>query len=258
VLNRHVREFCDLAPLGLSIEPENLHSPFTRGSNAFLSTLQWLDKMTFGFVGMEMPRWVFYDCSEMPGGICGFVAPMHELPPAIVRAWRRSPDYEGPYPVSMAIAIPMVPEGAWLKHTLCSINELTEVLPAGLRTLSFAMALRLFQVKVIYSTTQWRSSELRVHSKFGELELLTAYTPAHTEPRTLTHRFEVTEARLDKALSGREAYSDPPPSAFFVDAHDVEAMIRLQRELESGRRIYVCGRPVRDGSATYVPLRYGD
>jgi hypothetical protein len=165
-------------------------------------------------------------------------------------------NYSEAMPVSMAICIPMLPSGSWLKHTLCSINELTVMAaPAGLRTITFAMALRLFRVKALYSTTQWRASELRVHTKFGELELLTAYTPAHTEPRTLTYRFDVTEERLARALSGQDSYSPAPDDVVYLDADDVDAMIRLQKNLEEGRRVWVSGRPIRDGSTTWIPLR---
>jgi hypothetical protein len=207
--------------------------------------------MTFGLAGMEMPRWVFYDCSEIPGGICGFTMPLSALPGSIFRG---SPFEGGPpqnMAVSMAIAIPLLDEGSWLKHTLCSLNEVCQAAaPAGLRTLTFAMALRLFRVETLYSTCQWRSSELRVHTKFGDLELLTAYTPAHTEPRTLTYRFRVTPERLAHALAGKDAYNEPVPGAFYLDADDVPSMLRLQREIEAGRRVFVGGRPVRDGSTT--------
>lgn len=256
VVNRGLRPYCNLAPLGLTIPPENLRSPFSRASDVFLDALAWLDRMTFGFSGMEMPRWVFYDCSELPGGIVGFTMPFEEIPRSILLGSDQPRGYPINWPVSMAIAIPVIPEGAWLKHTLCSINEVSHLAaPAGLRTLTFAMALEFFKVETLYSTTQWRGSELRVHSKFGELELLTAYTPAHSEPKSLTYRFRVTPERLQRALSGRDAYVAPPADAFHLDADNVDDMIGVQRRLEAGERIVVCGRPIRDGSTTWVPLR---
>jgi len=256
VVNEQVRPYCNLTPLGLSIPPENLVNPFTRASDEFLDALAWLDRMTFGFVGMEMPRWVFYDCSEMPGAICGFTLPFDSVPASVVQGAPAVSTYRGPWPVSMAIAIPLVAEGCWLKHTLCSLNELAHMAaPPGLRTITFALALDLLRVKTLYSTLQWRSSELRVHVKFGDLELVTAYTPAHSEPRTLTYRCEVTPERLRRGLSGREAFRPDPPNAFYLDADDIDEMIGVQRRLEAGERIFVCGRPIRDGSTTWVPLR---
>lgn len=256
VLNQQIQPFCDLSPFGLNVDEDLLFSPFDRGSHQFLSALQWLDRMTFGFSGMEMPRWVFYDCSEMPGGICGFTIPREELPQFILSGSEAIDSYEGPLPVSMAIAIPMIPAGCWLKHTLCSVNELVEeAAPAGLRTLTLAMALKLFRVRTLYTTTQWRSSELRVHTKFGELELLTAYTPAHSEARTLTYRFNVSDESIKRALSGKDAYSDPPSGVSYFDADNVDGMTDLQRKIENGERYFVCGRAVRDGSTTWIPLR---
>ena len=256
VVNKQIQPFCDLSPFGLEIEGERLYNPFDRSSDDFLSALQWLDRMTFGFSGMEMPRWVFYDCSEMPGGICGFTLPRDELPSSDFWEAAPTPSYEGPIPVSMAIAIPMIPRGSWLKHTLCSMNEVVEeAAPAGLRTLTLAMALRLFQVETLYTTTQWRCSELRIHTKFSDLELLTAYTPAHSEARTLTYRFDVTDKKLARALSGRDAYRPEPTDSVYFDADDIDSMIQLQYKIEAGGRFFICGRPVRDGSTTWIPIR---
>ena len=256
VVNKQIQPFCDLNPFGLTIADERLLSPFERSSDGFLSALQWLDQMTFGFSGMEMPRWVFYDCSEMPGGICGFTLPREELPPSEFWGATHASGFSGPIPVSMAIAIPMIPAGSWLKHTLCSINELIEeAAPAGLRTLTLALALRIFRVETLYTTTQWRCSEMRVHTKFGDLELLTAYTPAHSEARTLTYRFDVTDEKLAKALAGRDAYSPQHDDARLFDADDIDSMIELQRRIEAGGRFLICGRPIRDGSTTWIPIR---
>jgi hypothetical protein len=256
VLNEQIKTFCNLQPLGLSLEKGQLISPHSRQSDSFLSAVQWLDKMTFGFAGMEMPRWVFYDCSEMPGGICGFCLPSERIPGSLFQQDSCAALEMELMPISMAIAIPMVQEGSWHKHTLCSINEMSSlVAPAGLRTITFAMALDLFQVKTLYSTTQWRSSELRIHTKFGELELLTAYTPAHSDPRTLTYRFQVNKKRVARALSGRDCYQKTPENAFFMDADNTGEMISVQKRLEAGEKISVCGRPIRDGSTTWIPLR---
>ncbi|MCA9562595.1 MAG: hypothetical protein KC561_03855 [Myxococcales bacterium] len=255
VINKQIRPFCDVRPLGLEIPPHNQYNPFLRSADDFLNGIQWLDRMTFGFYGMEMPRWVFYDCSEMPGGICGFTMPREEIPESLFSHRPPATEFKGEFPVSMAIAIPMVPAGSWLKHTLCSINELSHTAPPGLRTITMALTLSLFRVRTLYATTQWRASELRVHTKFGELELLTAFTPSHTDDHTLTFRFDVSQQRITRALAGKEAYAAVPPDAFFVDADDAAGLIALQRDLEAGHRLFICGRPVRDGAITWVPVR---
>lgn len=256
VLNDPVRPNCDLSPLGLEIAPEHQFNPFSRSSNNYLDWLAWLDRKTFGLLGMEMPRWVLYDCSEMPGGICGFCMPFDSLPRSMFQGAIPKVSASTPVPVSMAIAIPVAEKGGWLKHTLCSINEIShQAAPPGLRTITFAMALAVFKVKTLYSTLQWRSSELRIHVKFGDLELLTAYTPAHTEPRTLTYRLSVEPEGLQRGLAGKTAYRDAPSNSFYLEADDVDGMIELQHRIEAGERIFVCGRPIRDGSSTFVPLR---
>ena len=39
--------------------------------------------------------------------------------------------------------------------------------------------------------TQWFSPAIRLHSHYGFFEVLTAYTPAHSYPRTITYRLNV-------------------------------------------------------------------
>src|SRR6185436_12139699 len=82
VIPDHFRDRVSTRPLG--VEVRNLLNPQDVGSARFLHLLERVDDMIFGPIGMEMPRWVFYDCAEMPGGMFGFAKPARALP-----AWLR-------------------------------------------------------------------------------------------------------------------------------------------------------------------------
>jgi hypothetical protein len=89
------------------------------------------------------------------------------------------------------------------------------------------------------------------------LELLTAWTPAHSDPRTLTYKLEVTPALLARALLSRPDSDPGGPDIRWVDCDDAQGLIALHREIESGRRLLVAGPPKIDGSYVRVPIREG-
>ena len=237
----------DAQPFG--IETTWHVDPLRAGSETFLDLLQRLDALTFGNEGMPMDKWVFYDCAELPGFIYGFAAPAGELTASERRLFGLEAGYDGPVPLSMYIAIPMVEEGAWFGHNLASLGRtFPERRLQYLGTITKAIALKAFRVERFLGATQWRSKALYIHTKFGPLDLLTAYTPAHSMPETLTYAFDVTEASLRAAAGDPDVVLTFPEPTMELDAADEEGMKALQREIEEGARFLLCGPPaVREG-----------
>ena len=252
-------------PAGMEL-PEALHfNPHRADCGPFLDILQRLDECCFGLRDMAMPRWTFYDCAEVPGGIFGFARPAVELPGWARQALRVDDGYVGPVPLSMYMAIPMLEPGAWLGHSLGSLDEVAPgAAPAGLALLTMAAGLYQFGVRTVYGVTQWRSSQLAVCARFAPLELVTAWTPAHTDPRTLTFRFPATAERTERALAAdsrvsRESADGPIRGPIrapirWIDCDEDEALRALQADIESGRRFHIVGAPLVDGSSTSVPV----
>jgi len=244
-------------PWGIDLSPELRFDPLRVSSSAFLNILSRLDALTFGPVGLSMPRWVFYDCAEMPGGIFGFARPAAAVPEWVRRALHVEEGYEGPVPLSMYVAIPMLEPGAWHTYTLCSLNEVAPgSAPAGLRLLTQAAGLHTFGIEAAVGATQWRSPKLSVHARFGPLDLLTAWTPAHSDPWTLTFRFPVDPDRIERALAP-ETVAPTRHDVRWVDCDDERELRSLQAEIEGGSRYQVVGGPVTDGSFTRVPISAG-
>jgi hypothetical protein len=242
-------------PPWVDISPELRFDPMKLRSGPFLNILQRLDELTFGAVGMTMPRWVFYDCAEVPGGIFGFARPAADIAEWVRRALQVPADYTGMVPLSMYVAIPMLEPGAWHTYTLCSLNEVAPgSAPGGLRLLTEATGLQLFDIRTAWGATQWRSPKLAVHARFGPLDLVTAWTPAHSDPWTLTFHFPASRDRIDRALAPGEPDARGA-DVRWVDCDEAGELQGLQRQLESGRRFQVVGAPVIDGSYTRVPIR---
>ncbi len=249
------RPHFDLAPFGLSIKDEHVFNPMKLSSERFLLLLQEMDRLTFGPEGMPMPRWVFYNCSELPGGIMGFGRRAGEMTESERAALGIADDYDGLVPYSMFIAIPMLPAGDWMGHNLCSMNS---VLPdSGLKSLGSvtkAFGLYTYRTRVLYGATQWHSKALHIHVKFGPLDLVTAYTPAHSEPMTLTYRVAITLNGLLNACGDPSASIDRPEPTLLLDADDADTVRSLQDEIEQGARYQIVDRPRYEDDRTIIPI----
>jgi hypothetical protein len=121
---------------------------------------------------------------------------------------------------------------------------------AGLGASTLELALRAAGATRAYAATQWRDPELEVLARFAPLELLTAWTPAHSDPATLTCRFEVSAARLGAGEGSGRAGPDR-----WIGADDPSAQRDLQALLEDGRRFRIIGPPRHEGGRSGLPIR---
>lgn len=250
------REYLDLAPFGVEIRPENALNPMRVSSQVFLAMLQELDALTFGPEGMPMPRWVFYDCSEMSGAIFGFGRPAKELDAETRKTYGVPVDYVGLVPFSMYIAIPMADRGSWFGHNLCSISPtLPHLGLRGLGSVTKSLALKTFRTQRFYGATQWDSKALYIHSKFGMLGLMTAYTPAHSDPLTLTYFFDVTDDCLRAAAGDEGITMERPDPEEWVTCTNVARLLELQDAIEAGAKYVVPIAPrMDDDGVLLVPV----
>jgi len=253
----------NLRPGNLSIPQDNVLNPQHRRHAEFLRMLQLVDRLTFGPFGMEMPSWVFYDCAVMPGAVFGLAMPASSLEPWARDAMQIPADYAGLVPVSQFIAIPMLQgfagnravPGTWLVYTLESLNQVSPGIgPAGLLELTLFLGLQVFPIEELWGTTQWRSPKLMTYADLGPLDLVTAYTPAHSLPRTLSFRLSVAELHLTTLLVSPRMHPHAPPPNVLLDVDDPDALIALQLALEAGERVRVVGHPLVHGAHVRVPL----
>jgi hypothetical protein len=244
----------DLAPLGLRIARANIFDPLRRSSSAFLTRLERLDALTFGPEGMPMPRWLFFDGAEMPAAIFGLGRDAGSLSAHARTMFGLSTNDEGLVPYAMYIAVPMMRRGSFMGHNLASLNR---VLPEeglrGLASATKALGIALLRARRVFGATQWRSPALAVHTRFGALELVTAYTPAHSNPRTLTYCFPVTRPRLRAAIDPPQR-ATRPHRARWIDADDDDALRALHDEIRSGARWAISGPPRIEGERVRVPI----
>lgn len=246
----------DAAPFGIPIA--EVINPLLMSSGPFLERLQRLDALCFGPEGMPMDKWVFYDCAELPGFTYGFATPVADLDAREREAFRLPSDAKGIVPLSVYITIPMYEDDAWFGHNLSSLNRTFHWRDMHhLASITKAMALKAFRVKHLVGATQWRSNALHIHTRFGPLNLDTAYTPAHTTAETLTYSLDLTDDALRAAMGDPDITLVRPAVELELDADDTEAMKALQREIEAGARYQLVDRPRTQDRRRLHPLAKG-
>lgn len=243
----------DRAPFGVALAPQDCLDPTRVHSGPFLDLLQRLDALTFGPLGMSMPRWALYDCGELPGFVLGMGAEAADLNPRARRAMQVPKGYEGLVPLSMYITIPMLGQGCWLGHSICSLNEVSPgATRPGLRLLSMALGLRALGAQRVWGSTLWSSPKLEVLSRFAPLRLQAALLPAHSEPASCVFTFEVEPTRFERALS---LVRVPAPRVQrSLDIHDMQQLRALQEDLQRGEAWSLVGAPVVQGARVMAPL----
>jgi len=197
-----------------------------------------IESQAFGAKNMEMPRWVFFDCGVVPGFVAGFAIRTKALDKRVRDQLLLEDDHEWT-PLSLFIIIPTMGPGEWVAHNLCSINALVpkEDRMYGLGFLSKAFGLWYANVKTCVGFTQWGNAAIKLHSYYGSFQVLTAFTPLHSYPRTLTYRVQTDPTMWPHFLSKTEIKKFSQSykhSGRSVSPEDNLSLKGLQRALEDG------------------------
>jgi hypothetical protein len=105
----------------------------------------------------------------------------------------------------------------------------------GIGFISKAFGLWYANVNSCCGMTQWTSPSVRLHSNYGDFEILTAYTPVHSYSRTVTYRLIVDVDTWPGFFTKAErpGFSERYVSTGFeVDPTSDQSLIAFQRRLE--------------------------
>ena len=227
-----------------------IKNPLCMDEVDFADQILRLESRAFAATNMPMPRWVFYDCAIMPGFVAGFAMHRSIASEEIIQLLQPKDDTEW-LPISLFIIIPAMAQKEWIAHNLCSMNSMVSPKNQvyGLGFLTKAFGLWYANVEMLCGITQWASPAVRLHTHYGDFEVLTAYTPVHSYARTLTYRM-VTDAREWKRFFTREQAPDFDSkyeyAGFEVDPKDDATLISFQRRLEAkGERYFLNAAQLR-------------
>lgn len=205
----------------------------------FAEKIYYIEGHAFGPSNMAMPRWVFYDCAIIPGFVAGFAMKTASLPLAIRKVMPVKEEEEWT-PLSLFIIIPTMAKGQWVAHNLCAINSLLPEADRfyGLGFLSKAFGLWYANVESCLGITQWGSPALKLHTHYGHMEIVTAYTPVHSHAKTITYRVEVDTHCWEKFFTREEdlkfleLYGQTNMS---INPQDESSMISLHQKIQAGQ-----------------------
>lgn len=194
-----------------------IFDPLKLESSSFIEKVLKMDALCFGEGQMAMDKWVLLDCAMMPGAVVGFYIECSHL--SVKDREVLGVAEKDIFPLSMYIAIPSIKnEGTWFGHNLSSLNGKVELSLRGLGQQTKLLGQYLLQIKTQQGATQWDSPSIHIHLKFGGMKILSAWTPAHSHPKTLVY----------------ETLKNFIPSKTFEISGEKEELIELQRRVESG------------------------
>lgn len=216
----------------------------------FANQILRLESAAFESSQMAMPRWVFFDCAIIPGFVAGFAMRTKALPDELRELLQPEPDSEWS-PLSLFIIIPTMGAQEWVAHNLSSANSVLkpEKRLYGLGFLSKAFGLWHANVETCCGMTQWSGHALKLHSYYGPLEILTAFTPVHSFAETLTYRLRVDSSYWP------HFFGDQPIASFAqnyvatehkIDRSSTTSLIDFQKRIEKNEGpFYLDGNEIR-------------
>ncbi len=220
----------------------NWKNPLDPDEIEFAEQIFHLENTAFGPQAMPIPRWVFYDCAVMPGFVCGFAMKTERLPESIRKVFKPYPNLDWT-PLSLFIIIPTLKKGEWVAHNLCAVNSLLAEKDRlyGLGFLSKAFGLWYANVETCCGVTQWGNPAIKLHSHYGHMQVLTAYTPVHTHAPTMTYRSYVNPDiwglffQKDEDLTFLENFE---PAGLQIDPQSLTSMKGFHQKILKNEKEY--------------------
>jgi hypothetical protein len=245
--NATVLETLDTEPCGIPVTPLDFLGPYDHAWKLedLMRVYNVLNATAFGPKAIPLPNWVMIDLGLLPSAFLLVTLPADRAAAALTDARRSAAErerigavlpavlaearrlrYDGPIPVAGYCAAPTPAPGAWVGWSLCS------AIP-GLGTVAKGVALEAYGARTLAGVAQFYDRALRVHRKFGPMELLAAVLDLHPVKHTMAYRTDVFG-------SGDGSEQSRPTRTLMLDARDLDAQSELQRRIDAGAsRFYI-------------------
>jgi hypothetical protein len=239
--NATVIKTLDLRPCGVAVTPLDFLGPYDHvwKLEDLMRVYNVLNATAFGPKAIPLPNWVMIDLGLLPSAFLLVTLPADRaaaaltdprrpdsererigavLPAVLAEAERLG--YDGPIPVAGYCAAPTPAPGAWVGWSLCS------AIP-GLGTVAKGLALEAYRCKTLAGVAQFYDRALRVHRKFGPMELIAAVLDLHPVKHTMAYRTDVFAA-------GEGCDQTRATRTLMLDARDLDGQWELQRRIDAG------------------------
>jgi hypothetical protein len=226
----------DTAPFGVPVTTlDFLAPPAAAWSVADLMRVyNVLNASAFGEKGIPLQNWVMIDLGLLPSAFLLVTLPLERARDAVseergygserahtgqvlgaVLAEAERLGYHGPIPVAGYCAAPTPIPGGWVGWSLCS------AIP-GLGTTTKALGLEVYRATTLTGVAQFTDQALRVHRKFGRMEIVCAVLDLHPVSHTLVYRTDVHDDDSERA-----------PTTW-MDARDLDFQREMQAKIDAG------------------------
>jgi hypothetical protein len=233
----------ETAPFGVPLTPlDFLEGPEARSDAWAVADLMRvynvLNATAFGDKGIPLQNWVMIDLGLLPSAFLLVTLSRARARAAVREERGYAPErahttqvlsavlaeaerlgYEGPIPVAGYCAAPTPVPGGWVGWSLCSSIP-------GLGTTTKGLGLEVYRATTLTGVAQFTDQAIRVHRKFGRMQILSAVLDLHPVPHTLVYR---TDVHSDDAES--------TPSTW-MDARDLEFQREMQAKIDAGASRY--------------------
>jgi hypothetical protein len=254
--NEAVLDQLDTRPFGLSMLCLDLLGP---PQNAWtqadmMRVYNVLNATAFGDKGIPLQNWVMIDLGLLPSAFLlvtltqqGALAALERARNdrgrehsaqvlAAVLAEADRLNHRGPVPVAGYCAAPTPVAGEWVGWSLCS------ALP-GLGTTVKGVALEVYRANTLTGVAQFTDQALRVHRRFGPMEVMAPTLDLHPVPHTMVYRTQVYGPDTEQAPT------------MWLDARDLDAQREMQERVDAGTsRYFILSPGLADGQVPILEL----
>jgi hypothetical protein len=254
--NEAVLHQLDTSPFSLSVVGLDLLGP---PQNAWtqadmMRIYNVLNVAAFGDKGIPLQNWVMIDLGLLPSAFLLVTLTQvaarralaqaqsdrrrehsaHVLAAVLAEAERL--DHRGPVPVAGYCAAATPVAGEWVGWSLCSAVP-------GLGTTVKGVALEVYRARTLTGVAQFTDQALRVHRRFGPMEIMAPTLDLHPVPHTMVYRTQV--------------YGPDPEQAptMWIDARDLDAQREMQAKVDAGTsRYFILSPGLADGQVPILEL----
>lgn len=227
-------------------------------NSEFCSLLNRSNQEAFGGPdSMGMPLWVMLDCAILPSAMIGFMLPRELTPLDILDKLEVDDDYHGFVPVSEYCACPTVEPKSVSGFSLHS-----HLVGHGVATRTKALALAIYGAERQIGVTQFYNPAIRVHVRFGAMEVLLHRPSVHTYPEdSFVYQLQLPPREvLINMARGDDVFGEsnfPDGVRWDLDPYNEMMQGRLARHLEEGGQAFLVPpgwRATEDGCELHLIL----
>jgi hypothetical protein len=205
-------------------DPEQLHMH---------QLINRMNGLAYGGKDMGLPGWVQIDCGILPSAFIGFGRPACEVPERL--KWEMGLSGEEAFvPLAEAISIPTIQPGVWTSYSMCTVLS-----GMKLGYASKLLSLRAYGARSTLGVAQFDNFALKIHTRFGALEITQPFVPYHTCPdNTFVYKLNLRRGEVLDQLERGQFIPDAREPTFWLDALDTERMREMSANVRGGTHRY--------------------